>query len=741
MYQSSKAFDNLIQQDSRTFKCLITCDDVTIENVKSVKFTGGSEGEDDFSLGSTVSQYVTVTMSCAGAIEGKEFLLEIGMDIDSVEEYIPIGRFTAGKPSKNEEQIEFTAYDRMMQTERAFSMNGTTTDTISVLKKIEEITKVPVITSGLSSISMPVPKGYSCREVLSYVAQMYAGFAVCNRQGQIEIHTYEDNVYKVSTGRYWDNFEHNDYSFTVDKLTCYTGQDKDGNSISISSGSGARTISFSNPFMTQNALDSAFQKLKSFSYMPGTLKMLGDPRLDVWDIVTVEDLSGESYKVPVMKLEWEYDGGLTYSIEAAGLSEDETNDSYKGPQTKEMERYYAQLVMIDTAMINKLDVDTAKITYATIKNLDVVKENVQEINGELGNFKNLTADKFTAIDAKITNLDVDHEKVGILEGEYANLKNVLMGNAGVGDLQNIHLTSENAVIDSALIRTAVMQTVSIADLLAGDISTNKFRILSDDGGILIQGATQQWKDADGVIRMQAGRDANGDFTFALFDKTGKGILLDSAGIKEGAIADGLIVNKMVSDDAAISANKLDIDSLFTTINNSVQTINSSRIWFDERNQTLNQVYTQMSEDVESAKTEASNASQKMTNIETGLEGIRATLSETTNEVKEISDKTLIYNTQCTDNGDETTTISAVLYKAGQNITKEYPEKNYSWRKKTESGQEFLGYGYSITVNNEDYMFGGTVVGRFTTYEQLALVLNSKLLILSKKAICFNAEEE
>lgn len=739
MYQSTKDFDNLIQQDSRTFKCLVTCDDVSIENIKNVKFTGGSEGEDDFSLGSTVSQYVTVTMSCAGAIEGKEFLLQIGMDIDSVEEYIPIGYFTAGKSSKNEGQIEFTAYDRMMQTERPFSMDGTTTDTISVLKKIEEITKVPVVTSGLSSISMSVPKGYSCREVLSYVAQMYASFAVCNRQGQIEIHTYEDSKYTVDTGRYWDNFEHNDYLFTVDKLTCYTGQDKDGNSISILSGSGARTISFSNPFMTQSVLDNVFQKLKGFSYMPGSLKLLGDPRIDVWDIITVEDLSGESYKVPVMKLEWEYDGGLTYSIEAAGLSEDETNDSYKGPQTKEMERYYAQLVMIDTAMINKLDVDTAKITYATIKNLDVVKENVQEINGELGNFKNLTADKFTAIDAKITNLDVDYEKVGILEGEYANLKNVLMGNAGVGDLQNIHLTSENAVIDSALIRTAVMQTVSISDLLAGDISTNKFRILSDDGGILIQGATQQWKDADGIIRMQAGRDANGDFTFALFDKTGKGILLDSTGIKEGAIADGLIVNKMVSDDAAISANKLDIDSLFTTINNSVQTINSSRIWFDEKNQTLNQVYTQMSEDVQSAKNEASNASQKMTSIETGLEGIRATLGETTSEVKEISDKTLIYNTQCTDNGDETTTISAVLYKAGKDITREYPEKNYSWRKKTESGQEFLGYGYEITVNNEDYMFGGTVVGRFTTYEQLILILNGKALILGEKAICFAKE--
>ena len=58
MYQSSEAFGTLVQQDSRTFKALITYDDVSITNAKSIKFTGGAEGEDDFSLGSTVSQYV-----------------------------------------------------------------------------------------------------------------------------------------------------------------------------------------------------------------------------------------------------------------------------------------------------------------------------------------------------------------------------------------------------------------------------------------------------------------------------------------------------------------------------------------------------------------------------------------------------------------------------------------------------------------------------------------------------------
>ena len=442
MYQSSTEFGSLVLQDSRTFKSLITYGDVSITNAKSIKITGGSEGADDFSLGSTMSQYITVTVPDPGVpIEGHELLLQIGMDVNGLTEYIPMGYFTAGKPKRNEEQIEFTAYDRMMQTERTFSMTGTSTDTVAVLKRIAEITGVPVVTSELTAVTMKVPKGYSCREVLSYVAQLHGCFAICNRNGQIELRTYVDSAYTVETGRYWDTFEHNDYAFTVEKLTCYIGQDKDGKDISISSGTGARTVTFSNPFMTQSVLDKVYKALKSFSYMPGTIRMLGDPRLDPWDILTVKDLKGNSYKVPVMKLEREYDGGFTDSIEAVGLSEEETNSNYSGPATKEMERFYAQLVMIDQAMINKLDVDTANITYATIKNLDVVREYVQRIDGEFGSFKDLTAVNFTAANAKIENLDAS----------YANIKVLLSGSAGVGDLQNIHLTSQNAVIDPAVV--------------------------------------------------------------------------------------------------------------------------------------------------------------------------------------------------------------------------------------------------------------------------------------------------
>ena len=575
-----------------------------------------------------------------------------------------------------------------------------------------------------------------------------------------------------------------------------------------------------------------------------------------------------------------------------------------------------------------------------------------------------------------------------------------------------------------------MQTVTISDLLAGTISTDKFTIVSDDGGIKIQGATQQWRDANGIVRLQAGRDASGNFTFALFDETGKGTLIDASGVQKGAIADEVIIDSMVSDNANIAASKLDINSLFKEINNSAQVIKSSRIWFDDSGQSLNQAYSQMSKNItfvqetassatstakaasdtadaaadaarkaldtlsgistldavgalldndahvvhtnpdgtggdytnchttmrvylgdtdvsdhidainvtasegiagtwnartrtyqvtdmttddgyvdieaqygleskalmlsgkvltingkllliknngvwirkrfsvskskdgkigisyniqtsslvmrkqkdgktllpssvtfsaykndnglissyagifqieesrdsgktynivygssgaeilkiytptgpdiniirctlynetgvqtldvqtvtiiadaeglsedikkaqdtaDEAKEAISTTNNKVADIQTGIDGIRANLSEVTTDLHGLTNNTLIYNARYHDNGDGTTTLTAVVYKDGREVTREYPSSWYSWTRKTESGETFLGYGYTITVNNEDYMFGGVVVGRFTTYKQQILTVSRGTLILSGKAICFSID--
>ena len=91
----------MVQQDSRTFKCLLTYGETSITTVRSIKFTGGSEGDDDFSLGSTMSQYIEVTIPGKGlVVEGTEMLLQIGMDVNGKTEYIPWDILQQESPKK-----------------------------------------------------------------------------------------------------------------------------------------------------------------------------------------------------------------------------------------------------------------------------------------------------------------------------------------------------------------------------------------------------------------------------------------------------------------------------------------------------------------------------------------------------------------------------------------------------------------------------------------------------------------
>lgn len=688
-----------------------------------------------------------------------------------------------------------------------------------------------------------------------------------------------------------------------------------------------------------------------------------------------------------------------------------------------------QIVDLENAIVSSVHIKDLDAKYVQVSGkLTAVEGEFGSIKGNIADFEDAYAKRLSAAEADIiqlrtTDLSAVNGRIDVLDSNYANIRNLLSGTAGIGDLQNIHLTSDNAVIDTALIREAVMQSVSVADLLAGTISTNKFKIMSDDGGIQISGATQQWKDANGTVRMQAGRDANGDFTFSLFDETGKGTLIDATGVQPGAIASGLIVNQMVSDTANIAASKLDIDSLFTEINSSTQVIKSDRIWLDDSDQSLNQAYSKMTQNITEIESTASSASgtasaaadaarkaldtlsgistldaigaaldndahvvhtytdgtggdysscctvfsvylgdtdvsdhvdeikvtaspgiigtwdpqlrkyqvtamstdngyvdisalyglegkvlqvddkglvvgekalvvkstgswitkrfsvskakdgkiglsynlrtstqiirkqkdgktlnppnitfsayknddgsvssyagifqireskdsgstyelryastvpellkiftpsgtdvnmlqctlydakgfqildtqtvsiisdaaglsediakadkkaqeakdaiqttsQEVTKIRSSLEGFETKLSQTTTDIQGVTDGTLMYNTKYQDNGNGTTTVTAVLYKAGKEVTKEYPAAWFSWSRRTEQGEVFLQHGYSVTVNNEDYMFGGVVIGQFIRYVQMALAAGEKLLVIGNKAVCVNVD--
>lgn len=257
----------------------------------------------------------------------------------------------------------------------------------------------------------------------------------------------------------------------------------------------------------------------------------------------------------------------------------------------------AELALIDTALISKATITDLEAVRATIQNLDVTS-----LTAEVADIQKALIDK-----AEITELESAVAKITLLSTELARVTTLVGGNLTMDNIQSLVLTSSKVTVDNAFIKDAMIDRVSASKLTAGTIDTSLINISSSDASMTITDSLQTFKDDTGNTRIQIGKDTTGDFTFVLYGKDGKGQLINQNGITESAISDGLIVDKMVNDHANIAGSKLDIDSVVTEINdNGTTTIKGSKIFLDDKNQTLdisfNQLVTDLDDGIDSLNT-------------------------------------------------------------------------------------------------------------------------------------------
>ncbi len=238
-----------------------------------------------------------------------------------------------------------------------------------------------------------------------------------------------------------------------------------------------------------------------------------------------------------------------------------------------------------------------------VPKLKVMELEAEKIKADVGEFKDLTTENFTAVNAKIDNLEVGdltavNADITNLKALVAEIQTLIGGNLTMDNIQSLVLTSDKVTIANALIKNAMIDSVSANKINTGTINTNNVSIQSEDGSMVINGTTQQFKDENNKVRIQIGKDAQGNFTFCLFSQDGVGVLIDESGIKSGAVPNGLIVNDMVSDNANISGGKLDISSVISSINNNENTLLSSKIKFSDTDQTLDIAFNQLKTKVE-----------------------------------------------------------------------------------------------------------------------------------------------
>ena len=322
--------------------------------------------------------------------------------------------------------------------------------------------------------------------------------------------------------------------------------------------------------------------------------------------------------------------------------------------TKELEAYkatvevlIAQKASIENLNATNAEIDKLKAKDAQIENLVADKATISDLQAVNATIENLKAKDVEIENAVIDNLEATTADIRILSSDFAQIKTLVNGNLTSDNILSFNITSEKVTMEDAFIKDAMIDTISAGKINAGKINTNVVSIGSEDGAMTINGSTQQFRDKDGNVRIQIGQDASGDFTFILYGEDGTGQLINQNGITASAIGSGLIVNDMVSDNAAIAGGKLDISSVITEINNdNSTTIKSNKIYLNEQEQSLEVAFNSLKTKVDTiqevtidgdlaAVTE--QVQSNTTQIAINKESINSLVSEDTVLKKQVSD--------------------------------------------------------------------------------------------------------
>ena len=605
----SDEFKTALNSAEPVYCCKLDFGNVTVNDLFSVSYSGGS-CSDSVAPGGTVIANAKVELSAlpASVRKGSTCTLYFGVN----GEYAPQGVLTVNKIEKSGERLSVTLEDNMAKTEKGyFSRLSYPSTTLKMLSEIATKCGVAFNTSGLTAVTIKdKPEGYTCREIIGYIAGLYGKFAVCDRTGKIAFKWFDTTV-QLSENCYDTPTVATDDS-TVGRVVCGD----------FTAGTGT-AITYDCLFMTQNQLNTVQKSLNGFKYRTGEIPLrLGNMLIDAWDMVSIT-YGGETVKIPAANISVTYNGGLSMTIEAPAEEQSaDSGESYKSPAQKQAERITADIISAKQALLEKADIAELNAQIANLENVYAAKADITELSAQIATIDNLTAKKadveqLYAKKADIDDLVADTATLKSLKSNVANIDVLLSGKAGTGELTSIKLTAENAEIATALIKD-----LTASNFRSKTIETDDFTIKSSSGKLQIVGNTIQIKDVNNTVRVQIGEDGKSDYGIYVTDADGKIMFTSYDGLHEDGIKSGIIKNDMVADDAHISGSKLDISSVIDGINadNSAY-LNTSKVVIDGTKQTINAKFTELTASIGSIGTRTSA-------LESDLSGFRTTVSET-----------------------------------------------------------------------------------------------------------------
>ena len=357
---------------------------------------------------------------------------------------------------------------------------------------------------------------------------------------------------------------------------------------------------------------------------------------------------------------------------------------------------YAKYIDADQIVAKLIKADSAEFKTLVSESIQTDILTAKILNADEGFFKELTAQLIKDESGNII-IDLINNTINAstINSDVAHIKNLLSGSGEFGDLQSIHLTVANSTIDEAVIKELIAAKISVADLMAHSATAELITLISQNGNpaIAFKGATQQFYDSDGNVRIQMGQDGKGNFNFIIRGSDGKTKMFDENGITADGIPDGTIIGGMISDNT-ISKSKLDFPIIETDENGKISITQIK----DGNGNEFGFTYNEFQESTKSSLNELDNK-----------------INNNSFKLRISASKGQFFN-----NGISETTLEAHLFQNNNEVTENYDSECFLWKRTSfdSSSDTYWNEQHSegtkkIAITRTDVMYGANFSCTFT----------------------------
>ena len=247
---------------------------------------------------------------------------------------------------------------------------------------------------------------------------------------------------------------------------------------------------------------------------------------------------------------------------------------------------------------NNINVQEINAIRANIGQLKVNEVVADELHAHEANIDKLSANK-----ADIIQLNAVSAKVNVLEADTASIKTLVAGNITAENIQSGFLQTLKGWMLEGSIGNAQISDLNANKIRSGTVDTSLVTVASKDGSITLTGNQLMVNDTTvpttpknrvvlGKYQKTDGTEAYGLLVRA---EDGQTVMLDGYGVHNAGLTSDAIKDNVVADDANISGNKLDINSVIRSVNGSTEKIESTVV--NVGNKTLNVLLQEQTNDI------------------------------------------------------------------------------------------------------------------------------------------------